>query len=54
MNAQPQFIRNTFQPYYTVISTSSSLLGTATQPILVPGPAKEKRTLDSVIYDSAA
>ena len=37
VNAQPQFIHNTFQPYWTVISTGSSLLGTATQPISVPG-----------------
>lgn len=40
MNAQSQFIRNTFQAYYTVISTSFSLLGMATQPILASGPSK--------------
>lgn len=40
MNAQPQFIRNTFQAYYTVIPTSFSLLEMATQPILVPGTSK--------------
>lgn len=50
MNAQPQFILNTFQAYYTLISTSFSLLGTATLPILAPGHGKG----DSVIYDSAA
>lgn len=40
MNAQPQFIRNPFQAYYTGISTTLSLLGTATRPLLAPGPGR--------------